>query len=162
MSDFLNEEFEPLESDNDSERERSARFERIGGNMAKIVGGMVEYGGFLSRKAARELMTEVGIVGVLGEEMESAIETDMAYAVERGLKLNMRGTVDPSSIEDVTADALERLPDFLQPSFQPLTKQMVVRGIALHRDEICAQSPKIQAWNEEYELLASMNDPDLS
>lgn len=123
--------------------------------IAELGIGIIRQRDYLGRKVAREFMDEFGLSGSLDETGDTALADTLGVCVTGGIVLGMRKETDEASMEEEISRLNESLPAPLRASVGRLIPMLVSRGIAFHRDELTQNTPKVQNWIGEFQLLAS-------
>ena len=136
---------------------RSESLRPLAETLADVGQGITSYKQYLGRRAAREAMEEFGVIGRLDETTEAALEDTFGTMVNAGMTLNMRGTTEPEDTEAEEARLLSQIPPSIQDAFHAIVPYMIQLGIDFHRDEVAPNTPKVQAWAEEFVLLQPLD-----
>lgn len=124
-------------------------------SVAELGTGIIRQRDYLGRQVAREFMDELGLSGPLDEAGDTALADILGVCVTGGIVLGMKKETDEASIQEEVLRLSELLPIPLRASVGRLIPMLVPRGIAFHRDELTQNTPKVQTWIQEFQLLAS-------
>jgi len=124
-------------------------------SVAELGIGIIRQRDYLGRKVAREFMDELGLSGSLDETGDTALADMLGVCVTGGIVLGMKKETDEASLQGEISRLNEGLPAPLRASVGRLIPMLVPKGIAFHRDELTQNTPKVQGWIKEFQLLAS-------
>jgi|GEM_PF-3103635 len=106
---------------------------------------------FIGRMVTREYLDELGLSRAWDDESQARLCDGLNAYVISGMLMEAAQKSDATSIESTVEMFRKALPDELQNSIGLLVPLFVARGIEFQANE--RDSPKVQAWLEEYTLL---------
>lgn len=124
-------------------------------SVAELGIGFIRQRDYLGRKVACEFMDEIGLSGSLDETGDTALADLLGVAVTGGIVLGMKHKTDSVSIQEEIDRLNNDLPSPLRLSVGRLIPYLVPRGIAFYKDELRQNTPKVQSWVSEFQLLSS-------
>jgi hypothetical protein len=127
----------------------------IAHSVAELGIGLIRQRDYMGRKVAQEFMDEIGLSGSLDETGDTALADLLGVAVTGGIVLGMKHKTDIVSIQEEIDRLYNDLPDPLQLSVGRLIPYLVPRGIAFYNDDLRQNTPKVQSWVSEFQLLTS-------
>jgi len=106
---------------------------------------------FIGRMVTREYLEQLGLACAGDDEAQALLTDGLNRYVISGMLMEAAQKSDATSIESTVEMLRKALPDELQNSIGLLVPLFVARGIEFQANE--RDSPKVQAWLEEYTLL---------
>jgi hypothetical protein len=77
----------------------------------------------------------------------------MGTCTTHGIVLGMTSRTDPEAVDAEITRLVGELPGGLGNALERLVALLVPRGIEFQRDELSKNTPKVQAWRAEFDLL---------
>ena len=119
-----------------SHGEESENLNKLGGSIANIVDRLNVYKHFLGYKSAHEVLEELGFLGKIDENGETALIDAFATMISCGITLSVRSTTRPEDIEAEESRLMADLPPQLRELAGSLLPYMLQRGIDFYHNEL--------------------------
>ncbi len=108
---------------------------------------------FMGHKVAREVMDEWDLSGSLDDTGDAALAEMFGTCVTTGIVLGMQGKTDEASVQEAVERLYGDLPASLAPTMGRVIQLLIPRGVAFYENDLSQNSPKVQAWTAEFDLL---------
>lgn len=134
----------------------SENLDKLSESIANIVDRLNAYKHFLGYKSAHEVLEELGFLGKIDEARETALINVFGTMISSGITLSVRRTTRPKDIVAEESRLMADLPPKLRETASSLLPYMLQRGIDFYHNEVVPATPKLLAWNQEFDLLDSI------